>query len=113
MPRLVHIEARPPGNSFPGAGVYDCGFPGFPADGEYVLVEEGIGRSFPFRIGRDELRGAYYTCGRALCQRRSGIRFVGKKAVMNVEPWNAVAYVIKIEDIGGRINFLNSKRDRL
>lgn len=110
MSRLVHIEVQPPGKSFTGAGVYDCGFP---ADGEYVLVEEGIGSSFPSRIYRDALRGAYYTYVRALYQRRSGIRFVGKKAVMNVESWNAGAYVIKIEDIGGRINFLNSKRDRL
>ncbi|MCB9053591.1 MAG: hypothetical protein H6556_29680 [Lewinellaceae bacterium] len=97
MSRLVHIEVQPPGKSFTGAGVYDCGFP---ADGEYVLVEEGIGSSFPSRITCDALRGAYYTYVRYCISGAAASGLLAKKAVMNVESWNAGAYVIKIEDIG-------------
>lgn len=63
-----------PGQSFVGADVYDCDFSDITADGEYILVVEGIGRSYPFRVGADALWDAYYTCGRALYYQRSGIR---------------------------------------
>jgi uncharacterized protein YjdB len=63
-----------PFRNFLGAQVYDCDFSDLTATGEYVLVVEGIGRSFPFTIGPEALKEAATTFGRGLYYQRSGIR---------------------------------------
>ncbi len=63
-----------PDKNFLGAEVYECDFSDVTADGEYTLVVEGIGSSYPFKIGKDALWDAYYTCARSLYHQRSGIR---------------------------------------
>lgn len=63
-----------PNQNFLGAMVYDCDFSDVTATGEYILVVEGIGRSFPFAISPEALKGAAYTFGRGLYYQRSGIR---------------------------------------
>ncbi|MDA3835019.1 MAG: glycoside hydrolase family 9 protein [Spirochaetales bacterium] len=63
-----------PNRNFLGAEVYECDFSEISEDGVYKLVVEGIGSSYPFKIGRDALWEAYYTVGRSLYYQRSGIR---------------------------------------
>jgi endoglucanase len=63
-----------PNQNFLGAEVYECDFSEVTADGTYSLVVEGIGGSYPFRIGKDALWEAYTTCARSLYYQRSGIR---------------------------------------
>jgi endoglucanase len=49
-----------PLNNYWGADVYECNFSSFNAVGEYRLAIDGIGCSFPFKIGPDALFDAYY-----------------------------------------------------
>ncbi|MCF8225344.1 MAG: Ig-like domain-containing protein [Bacteroidales bacterium] len=63
-----------PDRNFLGAEVYECEFTSITDNGIYELVVEGMGCSFPFKIGNDALWNAYYTVGRALYHQRSGIR---------------------------------------
>lgn len=63
-----------PNRNFLGAEVYECEFSEVAQDGTYTLVVEDLGCSYPFKIGRDALWDAYYTCGRSLYYQRSGIR---------------------------------------
>jgi uncharacterized protein YjdB len=63
-----------PDKNFLGAEVYDCDFSDVTEDGTYYLVVEGIGRSYPFKIGNDALFEAYYAVMRGLYHQRSGIR---------------------------------------
>lgn len=74
-----------PDRNFLGAEVYECDFSAVTAPGTYTLVVEGIGCSYPFRIGKDALWDAYYTVGRALYHQRSGIRLA--------PPYTAEGYV--------------------
>lgn len=60
--------------NFLGGEVYEADFSDVTADGTYTLVIEGIGCSYPFKIGTDALWEAYYTVARALYYQRSGIR---------------------------------------
>jgi uncharacterized protein YjdB len=79
-----HTLDTPDGN-FLGAEVYECDFTEVVADGVYTLVVEGIGASYPFKIGEDALWEAYYNCGRALYHQRSGIRLA--------PPYSAEGYI--------------------
>lgn len=63
-----------PHQNFLGTEVYECDFSELQAGGTYTLVVEGFGASYPFKIGRDALWDAYYTCARSLYYQRSGIR---------------------------------------
>ncbi|GJM64510.1 hypothetical protein PEDI_50620 [Persicobacter diffluens] len=63
-----------PNQNFLGADVYDADFSGLSAPGEYVVSVEGMGCSFPFKIGDDPILAAYRTTMRALYHQRSGIR---------------------------------------
>ena len=63
-----------PNRNFLGAEVYEAEFSDVTADGTYILVVEGIGKSYEFRIGEDAVWDAYYTCARSLYYQRSGIR---------------------------------------
>ncbi|MFO7668645.1 MAG: cellulase N-terminal Ig-like domain-containing protein [Bacteroidales bacterium] len=82
-----HTLDTPDGN-FLGAEVYECDFTEVVAEGVYTLVVEGIGASYPFKIGEDALWEAYYNCGRALYHQRSGIRLA--------PPYTAEGYIREI-----------------
>ena len=60
-------------NNFFGSDVWEADFSSFTTPGEYRLVVEGVGCSFPFRIGEDAYRQAYYTTTRGLYYQRAGI----------------------------------------
>lgn len=63
-----------PNQNFLGAEVYDCDFTDVTQPGNYHLVVEGIGSSYPFKIGKDAIWDAYYNVTRGLYYQRSGIR---------------------------------------
>jgi endoglucanase len=63
-----------PNRNFLGAEVYECDFSQVTAPGNYTLVVEDIGGSFPFTIGPDAIWEAYYHGARTLYHQRSGIR---------------------------------------
>ena len=63
-----------PNQNFLGAEVYDCDFSDVTEAGNYHLVVDGIGSSYPFKIGKDAIWDAYYNVTRGLYYQRSGIR---------------------------------------
>lgn len=62
-----------PLGNFAAADVYECNFSSFNQPGDYKLVVEGIGSSYPFRIAADLYRDVFYTTIRGLYHNRSGI----------------------------------------
>lgn len=62
-----------PNNNYVGADVWVCDFSDFATEGEYVVVVEGIGCSFPFSIWTDVYRQAFYVTTRGLYHNRCGI----------------------------------------
>ena len=62
-----------PGGNFSNADVWECNFSDFQTPGEYVLSVEGIGCSFPFEIGPQVYREAFYLTARALYHQRAGL----------------------------------------
>ncbi|MBA4410037.1 MAG: glycoside hydrolase family 9 protein [Bacteroidota bacterium] len=62
-----------PSANFSAADVYECNFSSFKEPGDYKIVVEGIGSSFPFRIASDLYRDVFYTTIRGLYHNRSGI----------------------------------------
>lgn len=82
------IKDSPYGN-FLGSQVYEADFSDLDTPGEYKLVVEGIGSSFPFKIGADPVWEAYYRTARAIYHQRSGIRIAEPYAETNfVRPIN-------------------------
>ena len=65
-------ENGPYNNAF-GADLYECNFSLYNTPGEYLLVVEGIGCSYPFEIKGDVYREAFYHSARALYHNRAGI----------------------------------------
>ncbi len=61
------------------ADVYECDFSEFAAPGEYKIVVENMGCSYPFEIGADVYREPYYWTSRAMFTQRQGI-------VQEIEP---------------------------
>ncbi|MEO8350685.1 MAG: glycoside hydrolase family 9 protein [Chthoniobacteraceae bacterium] len=59
--------------TFARADVWECDFSAVREPGEYVLMVDGVGCSFPFRIGEDVYRQPFITTARALYHQRSGI----------------------------------------
>ncbi len=59
--------------NFIGADLWECDFSQFSKPGEYILVVERIGCSFPFKLDPDVYRPAFYTTCRGLYHERSGI----------------------------------------
>jgi len=55
------------------ADVWQCDFSAFTTPGEYRLVVEKMGCSYPFEIGGDVYRQAYYYTSRALFTQRQGV----------------------------------------
>jgi endoglucanase len=68
--------AETPNGNFVGADVWQCDFSQFQTPGEYRLVVDGIGSSYPFQVGNDVYRQAFYTTTRGLYHQRSGIDLV-------------------------------------
>lgn len=69
----LHTSDSPPHGSFLNADVFEADFSALTTPGQYVLVVEGIGTSFPFKIDPDVYREAYRATARALYHNRSGI----------------------------------------
>src|SRR5690606_24477809 len=61
------------GRNFNGTNVYQMAFDQLDREGEYVVVVDGIGRSYPFRVSRDAWRDAFYVAARGFYHQRSGI----------------------------------------
>lgn len=61
------------GRNFNGTNVYLLDFSALDHEGEFVIVVEGIGRSYPFSISRDAWRRAFYVSARGFYHQRSGI----------------------------------------
>lgn len=59
--------------NFTLAHVYECDFSGFTLQGEYKIVVENMGCSYPFEIANDIYRQAYYHTSRAMFVQRSGV----------------------------------------
>lgn len=59
--------------NFTRADVWQCDFSSFDTPGEYRLVVEKMGCSYPFEIGADVYRQAYYYTSRALFTQRQGV----------------------------------------
>lgn len=72
QPETAHTGDTPSGN-FQGADVYECDFSTFDRPGRYVLAVDGVGCSFPFRVGADIYREPFRLTARALYHNRSGI----------------------------------------
>lgn len=68
----AHLGDTPNGN-FQAADVYEADFSNFTIPGEYRLCVAGIGCSFPFEIGADVYREAFYYACRGLYFQRAGI----------------------------------------
>ena len=64
------------------ADVWECDFSEFTTPGEYKIVVENIGCSFPFEIDPDVYREPFYYTIRAMFQQRSGI----EKDLSYIEP---------------------------
>ncbi|RPI18758.1 MAG: hypothetical protein EHM61_28675, partial [Acidobacteria bacterium] len=62
-----------PGGNFTNADVWECDFSAFRKPGEYVLTVQGIGCSFPFEIGSQVYREAFYLTARALYHQRASL----------------------------------------
>lgn len=67
-----HADFGPTYN-FSHADVWECDFSGLTSPGEYVVVVEGIGRSYSFEIDTDVYRSAYYTVSKGLFSMRQGV----------------------------------------
>ncbi len=62
-----------PSGNYTNADVWECDFSVFTTPGEYVVAVDGIGRSFPFEIGNDITREAFYYALKGLFWQRQGI----------------------------------------
>ncbi len=60
-------------NNVYGSDVWEVDFSAFTTPGEYRLVVEGVGCSFPFRLDENVYREAYYKTIRGLYYQRAGI----------------------------------------
>jgi hypothetical protein len=49
-----------PYDNYVVSNVYECDFSSFVTEGEYILVVEGVGSSYPFRIHTDAYHEAFY-----------------------------------------------------
>ena len=72
-PETFHASDSPPHGNFLKADVYECDLSALVTPGEYVVSVEGVGRSFPFRVGDDVYREPYVAVARSLYHNRSGI----------------------------------------
>jgi endoglucanase len=61
------------GRNFNGTNVYLMQFDSLNEEGEYFVVVEGVGRSYPFEISRNAWRQAFHVAARGFYHQRSGI----------------------------------------
>ena len=62
-----------PSGNYTNADVWECDFSTLSTPGEYVVAVEGIGHSFPFEIGNDITREAFYYAMKGLFWQRQGV----------------------------------------
>jgi len=72
-PETLQVQDSPPHGNYLKADVSECDYTAFAKPGTYVLSVEGVGCSFPFKIGDDVYREAFRTAVRGLYHNRSGI----------------------------------------
>jgi endoglucanase len=70
---FAYAWQSPPNGNLTGAAVYECDFSSFTTPGDYKLVVENLGSSFPFQIGCDIYRPVYHSLLKGLYHQRSGI----------------------------------------
>lgn len=70
--RQDFIRDRVNGN-YAGSDVRECDFSSFSTPGEYVIVVEGMGCSFPFELADDAYEDPFYLTTRMLYLQRAGI----------------------------------------
>ncbi|MEM1126279.1 MAG: glycoside hydrolase family 9 protein [Bacteroidota bacterium] len=70
--RGANTEDSLHGEYWVDSDVWSCDFSAFKTPGEYQLVVEGVGHSFPFKIGPDVYEGPYTIALRGLYHQRSG-----------------------------------------
>jgi endoglucanase len=80
-----------PNQNFLGAKVYECDFTNFNTPGEYRLVVDGFGCSYPFSIHTDVLREPFHAVMRGIYQNRSGIDLTMPYAQNRPAPHNVLA----------------------
>src|SRR5579872_992762 len=61
QPETLQVQDSPPSGNYLKADVCECDFSAFSRAGAYVLSVEGVGCSFPFKIGEDVYREAFRT----------------------------------------------------
>lgn len=69
-----------PQQNFLGSDVADCDFSSFTTPGSYVIVVDGVGSSFPFRVEDDAFRQPFYAAMKGLFINRSGITIEAQHA---------------------------------
>ena len=72
-PETAHVQESKPYGNYLNADVYECDFSTFKTPETFKLKVDGIGTSFPFKIGPNVLREAYVATTRSLYHNRSGI----------------------------------------
>lgn len=69
---IVDTYSETDGPFYCGADVWQCDFSDFSEPGEYRLMVEKMGSSFPFKIAKDVYREPYFVTVRGLYHHRSG-----------------------------------------
>ena len=72
-PETTRKTDSPPNGNFLNTDVWECDFSAFRKPGTFVIAVEGVGSSFPFRLGADVYHPAFRTVARGLYHNRSGI----------------------------------------
>jgi hypothetical protein len=94
-----------------GADVWECDFSEFDTRGEYRLVIEGVGSSYPFRIGENQFEEAFKTSMQGMFYQRMGCAeepagdFPKARQPLftqGVEPENFKVYISKKNMVTGR-----------
>lgn len=62
-----------PSGNYTNADVWECDFSAFSTPGEFVVAVDGIGHSYPFEIGNDITREAFYYAMKGLFWQRQGV----------------------------------------
>lgn len=86
---------------FSMSDVWECDFSSFSTPGEYVLSVDRIGCSFPFKIGSDIYREAFYHTIRQLYHARTGIALT--------EPYTTFTRPRTCHPDDGKIRFLYTR----
>lgn len=91
-----------PNDNFLGAAVWECDFSALDTPGEYRVVVDGIGCSYPFRIAADVYAQPFRVVMNSLYQNRSGIALV---APWTDEPRSAPHHPGVTPGFAGRLKY--------